>query len=269
MPMICINLLSPINQRCSMCGLKDAPVFEQLQLLSAIEAWLESIEEQRQTAIIPPIKNLKGTFDGEIDVLGSLSTGLNSEFEFIGEEWRWGNLTSKKIVAKGNIKENILTLLPISIQLKNPPVSEGSKSKKIDTSDPTLLFTGTFGGQRQSGQFRLIEVPVKLIEQLFSLPPELALDGLINASASIAGTPEEPQARGEIKVDNASLNDTSIQSTKGSFNYRNSRLDFSASSNIAEDADPLILRGSVPYQLPFAKVEPKKRWFRATGKRQR
>ena len=236
-------------------GLKDAPVFEQLQLLAAIQAWLESVEEQRQTAIIPPIKNLKGTFDGKIDVLGSLNTGLNSEFEFKGEKWRWGNLVSDKIIAKGNIKENILTLLPISIQLKNPPASDKSKIRKTNTS-PTLLFTGTFGGERQSGQFRLIEVPVKLIEQLFSIPPELALDGLINASASIAGTPEEPQARGEIRVDDASLNDTSIQSTKGSFNYRNSRLDFSASSNIAEDADPLILRGSIPYQLPFAKVQP-------------
>ena len=235
-------------------GLENAPVFEQLQLLAAIQAWLESAEEQRQTAIIPPIKNLEGTFDGKIDVLGSLNTGLNSEFEFKGEKWRWGNLVSDKIIAKGNIKENILTLLPISIQLKNPPASDESKSRKTNT--PTLLFTGTFGGERQSGQFRLIEVPVKLIEQLFSIPPELALDGLINASASIAGSPEEPQARGEIRIDDASLNDTSIQSTKGSFNYRNSRLDFSASSNIAEDADPLILRGSIPYQLPFAKIKP-------------
>ncbi|MGD1918517.1 MAG: translocation/assembly module TamB domain-containing protein, partial [Pleurocapsa sp.] len=62
--------------------------------------------------------------------------------------------------------------------------------------------------------------------------------------------------RGEIRIDNASLNETSIQSTKGSFNYRNSRLDFSASSQIAEDADPLILKGSIPYQLPFAEIKP-------------
>lgn len=237
-------------------GLKDAPIFDQLQQLSAIQAWLESVEKQRQTAIIPAIKNLKGTFDGKINVLGSLSTGLNSEFEFLGEKWRWGNLVSNKIVAKGNIKENILTLLPISIQLQSPEVTNSDQEKQINTSSPTLLFTGIFGGERQSGQFRLLDVPVKLIEQLFSFPSELALDGLINASASIAGTSENPQARGEIRVDNASLNDTSIQSTKGSFNYRSSRLDFSASSQIVEDADPLLLRGSIPYQLPFAKTEP-------------
>ncbi|MEM8829601.1 MAG: translocation/assembly module TamB domain-containing protein, partial [Cyanobacteria bacterium P01_G01_bin.19] len=237
-------------------GLENAPIFEQLQLLSSVQAWLASTEQQRQTAIVPPIKNLKGTFDGKIDVLGSLNTGFNSEFEFLGEEWRWGNLVSNKIVAQGNIRENILTLLPISIQLKNPPGKDESKTKQLDTSFPTILFSGTLGGARQSGQFRLIEVPVKLIEQLFSLPPELALEGLINASASIAGTPEDPQARGEIRVDNAALNGTSIESTKGSFNYRSSRLDFSASSNIVKDADPLILRGSLPYKLPFAEIEP-------------
>ncbi|MCC0178583.1 translocation/assembly module TamB domain-containing protein [Waterburya agarophytonicola K14] len=239
-------------------GLKDAPIFEQLELLSTIEAWLASIEQERQTAIIPPIKNLKGTFDGNIDVSGSFNDGLSSEFQFLGEKWRWGNLTSKKIVLQGNLREGILTLLPVSIQLENPILRENSaeSENKINASSPTLLFTGTFGGETHSGQFRLVEVPVKLIEQLFSLPPELALDGLINASASIAGTQKEPQARGELRIDNASLNETSIQSTKGSFNYRNSRLDFSASSNIAEDADPLLLRGSIPYKLPFAAVEP-------------
>ena len=102
----------------------------------------------------------------------------------------------------------------------------------------------------------MVDVPVKLIEQLFSFSSELALDGSINAIASIAGTPKNPQARGEISIDNASLNETSIQSTKGSFNYNRARLDFSGSSVITEDTDPVVVRGSVPYQFPFAEVEP-------------
>ena len=230
-------------------GFEDAPIIEQLQLLAAIQAWLAAVEQERQTAFVPAIENLKGTFDGEINVFGSLNKGLTSEFDFLGQQWRWGNLIGEEIVARGNLREGILTLLPISVELQY--TTEGAS----DTS-PTLLFTGTFGGATQSGQFRLVEVPVQLIEQLFSLPPELAFNGLINATASIAGTQADPQARGEIRVDNASLNDTSIQSTKGSFNYTKSRLDFSASSVIVADADPLIIRGSVPYQLPFAKIEP-------------
>ena len=236
-------------------GLKDASVFEQLQLLSAIQAWLADLQKQQQSALIPPIRNLKGTFDGKINVSGSLSNGLDSQFEFLGEKWRWGNLVGEKVIAKGNLKQGILTLLPISIQLEDNIVKDKAKNKNR-TSTPTLLFTGTFGGKTQSGQFKLVEVPVKLIEQLFSLPPELEFNGLINASASIAGTTDDPQARGEITIDNASLKDTSIQTTKGSFNYQNARLNFFASSIIAEDADPVTVKGNIPYKLPFAKTEP-------------
>ncbi len=236
-------------------GLKDAPVIEQLQLLSAIQAWLADLKKQQQSALIPPIRNLRGSFDGKINVSGSLSNGLDSQFEFLGKKWRWGNLVGEKVVAKGNFKQGILTLLPISIQLEDNIVKDKAKNKNR-TSTPTLLFTGTFGGKTQSGQFKLVEVPVKLIEQLFSLPPQLGLNGLINASASIAGTTDEPQARGEITIDNASLNDTSIQTTKGSFNYQDARLNFFASSIIAENADPLTIKGNIPYQLPFAKAKP-------------
>jgi translocation and assembly module TamB len=234
-------------------GLKDAPVLDQLQLLSAIQASLNSIQKQRQTALIPDIKNLSGTFDGKVNVSGSFNTGLNSEFEFLGKQWEWGDLIGKQIIAKGNLKNGILTLLPISLQLQDKTTQATNPN---NTTASRLLFTGIFGGETQSGQLRLVEVPVKLIEKLFSLPPELGLDGLLNATATIAGTKDDPQARGEIKIDNASLNQTSIQSTKGSFNYNNSRLDFSASSIVAENADPLTITGNIPYKLPFVKTEP-------------
>ena len=235
-------------------GFKDAPIIDRLQLLAAIQAWLATMQEERQAAIVPEIKNLRGTFNGKIDLFGSLKTGITSEFDFLGEKWRWGSLVGQRIVARGSLKDGILTLLPVSVKLKNLANTDLPQNKS-NAVTPTLLFTGTFGGSTQSGQFRLVDVPMELIEQLFSFPSELAVDGLVNATASIAGTKDNPQARGEIRIDDAALNDTSIQSTKGSFNYKQSRLEFSASSIIAEDADPLTLRGSVPYQLPFAQAK--------------
>ena len=232
-------------------GIEDAPIIEQLQLLAAIQAWLATVQEERQAAIVPEIKNLRGTFNGKIELSGSVKKGITSEFDFFGQKWRWGSLVGDKVVARGSLRDGILTLLPISVRLQDIASEQNG-----DSISPTLVFTGTFGGSTQSGQFRLVEVPMELVQQLFSFPPELALDGLINANASIAGTQDNPQARGEIRIDNASLNDTSIESTKGSFNYKQSRLEFSASSIIAADADPLILRGSIPYQLPFATAKP-------------
>ncbi|MEO1803131.1 MAG: translocation/assembly module TamB, partial [Cyanobacteria bacterium J06629_2] len=255
--------IAPERQALLNIGNKDAPIIEQLQLLAEIQARLATIQEERQTALIPAIKNLRGTFNGQIDLFGSLQTGITSEFDFLGEQWRWGGLVGEKIVAKGSLRDGILTLLPISVQLQeltpeNIKRANLNREKELQKDIlPTLVFTGTFGGSTQSGQFRLVEVPMELIEQLFSFPPEFEVDGLINATASIAGTQANPQARGEIRIDDAFLNDTSIESTKGSFNYKQSRLEFSASSIIAADADPLILRGGIPYQLPFASAKPK------------
>lgn len=233
-------------------GLQDAPILKQLNFLATMQAWLDSVEAERQTALVPELKNLRGNFDGKINLFGSLKQGITSEFDFLGSQWRWGNLVGEEIIVKGVLEEGILTLLPISVKLQDVAEKYGSKN----VASPTLFFTGTFGGYTQSGQFRLVDVPMELVKQLFSLPPELAIDGLINATASIAGNQDNPQARGELRIDDASLNDTSIQSTKGSFNYTQSRLEFSASSIIAPGADPVILRGSIPYKLAFAETNP-------------
>ena len=232
-------------------GLKNAPIIEKLQLLSEIQAQLASVKQQRQEALLPEIKDLRGTFKGKVNVSGSLTQGIDSQFEFLGDNWQWGNLAAEQIITNGSFNNGILTLLPISIKFKNI-------SPQLTTNNilPTVLFTGTFRGETQSGQFRLIEIPTQLIEQLFPLPPEIALGGMVNATASIAGTPDNPKARGEITINNASLNQTSIQSTKGSFNYSDARMNFSGSSIITEGAEPLIVVGSIPYQLPFATVPP-------------
>lgn len=232
-------------------GLQNAPVIEQLQLLAAIQAQLAAVRQERQEALLPEIKNLRGTFDGKMNVSGSLGAGIDSRFEFLGKKWRWGNIAAREIIVNGNFDRGIVTLLPISIELEDTSNRQNSPSLS-----PKILFTGTFGGKTQSGQLRLVEIPVELIEQVFSFPPEIALGGIVNATASISGTPENPKSRGEIRIDNASLNQTSVESTKGSFNYSDSRLDFSASSIIAADAEPIIVTGNIPYQLPFATTEP-------------
>ena len=125
---------------------------------------------QRQAALVPDIEKLTGTFDGQIDVFGSLQQGLISKFDFLGKDWRWGDLVGQKVIAKGSLREGILTFLPISVELQD--IDRESADAGGDIS-PTLLFTGTFGGATQSGQFRLVEVPLKLVKQLVSFPPRV------------------------------------------------------------------------------------------------
>lgn len=233
-------------------GVENTPILRQLQRLSQIQARLDALEQEKQDAsFLPELKNLQGTFDGKVNVSGSLNAGINAAFDFIGKQWQWGSVQSPEIIARGDLSNNILTLLPISIRLTPPnPQSKQPLS-------PLIILSGSFGeSETRYGQFQLSDIPVELIEQVFSLPPEIAFGGVINANASIAGNLDNPQARGEIEIANASINQTSVKSTTGSFNYSNARLNFFANSEIALNTEPVTLTGTIPYQLPFAEVLP-------------
>ena len=240
---------------------EEASVWEQLSILAEIQAWLNYNEQQRQEeSILPELSNLRGMFDGEIQVNGSLSDGFNAEFAFEGEQWRWNSdrtasataeepetqpLVAEKIVLRGELQNNILTVLPLIVDL---PSRLNSESR--------LIFSGIFGGEEASGTLALNSIPIDLIETIVPIPPEIAFDGILSATANISGTSANPQARGEITIADAQINETAILSTSGSFGYDDARLNFSANSIVAEDAEPLTITGSVPFQLPFAKVAP-------------
>lgn len=237
----------------------DASIWEQLSILAQIQAWLRYNEQQRQEeTIFPQLSNLRGIFDGEIQVNGSLSNGFNAEFAFEGEKWKWRrdrnnsseetaneSTIAEKIVLRGDLQDNILTVLPLIVDLPSGLESESQ-----------IIFSGIFGGEEASGTLALDSIPVDLIETVFPLPPEIAFDGVLSATANISGTSDNPQARGEITIADAQINETAILSTSGSFGYDDARLNFSANSIVAEDAEPLTITGSVPYQLPFAQVTP-------------
>ena len=237
---------------------EDASVWEQLSILAEIQAWLNYREQQRQEeAIVPELSNLSGIFAGEIQFNGSLSNGFDAEFAFEGEQWKWitdNNNTeekeqpiiAEKIVLRGDLEDNILTVLPLIIDL---PSGEFAPESQI-------IFSGIFGGEEASGTLALNSIPVDLIETVVPIPPEIAFDGVLSATANISGTSDNPQARGEITIADATINETAIQKTSGSFGYDDARLNFSANSIVAEDAEPLTITGSVPYQLPFAQVTP-------------
>ena len=221
-------------------GLPGATVENQLRRLSEVDTQLERERQQREAALLPELASLQGSFDGTIQVGGSLASGINAQFALQGQQWQWGAYTAEQVIAQGTFTDGILTLLPIRIQ----------------SDDSFVNFSGSFGGETQSGQLRLASIPVTLIQKFVKLPPAIGIDGQVNASVAIAGSRENPQARGELTVEAATINQTLIQSTQGSFSYNNARLNFFASSILAEGADPLTIDGSFPYQFPFATVKP-------------
>ncbi|HBL57049.1 MAG TPA: hypothetical protein DDZ80_00255 [Cyanobacteria bacterium UBA8803] len=217
-------------------GLPEAPLQVQLRRLSEIEALLERRQEERaQASPLGELSELDGTFTGSVTVAASMASGINAEFNIKGADWTWNTFKADQVVAKGSFQDGVLTLLPVRVQ----------------SEDSLAVFSGTIGGDTQSGQLRLENVPVALIQEFVTLPPAVGFGGQINATATLAGSLTNPQARGEVTVVDASLNQQQVQAARGSFSYNNARLNFSAESILAAEAEPLTIAGSVPYKLPL------------------
>lgn len=225
----------------SVGGSPNSTIYQQLGRLAMVEDIQQQQESQQKNDYIPELEELAGKFSGTLDFAQSPTKGTQAKFAFQGDEWQWGEYDFERIVAQGKFDQGNLTISPISLQL-------GQKS--------FISFAGNLG-ETQSGQLKLRNVPVELIAEVVELPPTLDLSGMINATAAIAGTKDNPQAKGEINVIDGTINSEPIQSAQGSFTYNKARLQFAGTSLLQEDSDPLTVNASIPYKLPFAEQEPK------------
>ena len=221
-------------------GLPQSTLQTQLQRLSEIQALLEQQRQQREAnSFLPDLKEATGRFTGTVSVVGSLATGINAKFDLKGENWQWGSYSAKEVIAQGGFQDGVLTLLPLRFQ----------------SDDRLASFSGTIGGGAQSGQLQLRNIPIAQLQEVLNLPDAVGFTGSLNATATLAGSINNPQARGELTLTDATLNQTPVRAAQGSFSYNDARLNFGSTVLLAE-TDPLNIDGSVPFKLPFASVAP-------------
>jgi translocation and assembly module TamB len=218
--------------------LSNTPLFNQLRRLSEIETLLAQLQAEREETPLPDLSELQGNFSGEVSVVASMQTGINANFNFQGQDWQWGKTYSaKQVVAIGSFENGVLTLLPLRLQ-----------------SDQSFLsLSGQLGGQNQSGQLRIEKVPIEQVTELLDLPIDVA--GQLNATATISGRLDNPQAVGSLQLTNGVLNGTDVEQAQGSFRYADARLEF-GSQVVISGPQPIRIVGSLPVELPFAAVEP-------------
>ncbi len=116
-----------------------------------------------------------------------------------------------------------------------------------------MAFSGQVGGSQQSGQLQAENVPVEVLQDFVELPIDVA--GKLDATATLAGSLANPQARRAIRLEQATLQGTPVKTARGDFNYDNARLNF-GSTVVVSAPEPVQITGSIPYQLPFASEGP-------------
>lgn len=219
-------------------GNPNDSLINQLRRYSEILALLELQQQQRdQSFVIPQLSDLQGVFDGEISFAGSQRDGLTLDFGIEGQNWTWGEYQINQVIAEGGLADGVVTLLPLRLQSDNSFVN----------------FTGQLGGEQQSGQLQAQNVPAEAVRDLLKLPVDI--NGNLNANAIVEGSLENPLARGEITLTDASINGTPIQGALGRFSFSDARLNF-ISRLVVTEPEPLRITGSIPYQFPFMAVEP-------------
>jgi translocation and assembly module TamB len=215
----------------------NQPLWQQLRRLSQVEAFLAYQRQQRAAqSPLPPLSEATGAIDGQITLSGTLQDGIEAEFDFSGDEWEWGPFVAEDAIAQGTFANGVLTVLPVRLDLANGGV---------------VAFSGSIGGETPSGQLQVEQLPIALVQEFVTLPPDLGVTGFINATAVLAGTQENPRARGQLTVVDATLNNQQIEATEGNFVYSDARLNFSLNSILAAGTDPLLVTGSFPYQFPL------------------
>ncbi|WP_024546674.1 translocation/assembly module TamB domain-containing protein [Picosynechococcus sp. NKBG15041c] len=240
-------------------GDRQQSFIERLALLSCVQAQLEMNVAETKPLLPAELADLQGEFSGNLSFIYDAESGLQADFDLAGgyqevtvagesqiagSPWQWGEITIPQVIARGVLRDQVLTLRPVGIRLSE---ADGGGN---------LSFIGSFGGEAQTGQLRLNEVPMAFLEKFVDLPEAVTVDGFVNATAALAGTPANPSARGEMTLAAAEINDTPINSVKGNFTYNNARLDFIVDSELVAEATPLKITGSMPYRLPNATVFP-------------
>ncbi|MDZ8106158.1 MAG: translocation/assembly module TamB domain-containing protein [Nostoc sp. DedQUE12a] len=226
-------------------GWANQPLLNQLQRFSEIEALVAEEEQQRlDSSPIPDLADLKGTFNGEVALDTAGSNGLAVQFNLNGENFAWGKkeersryYTAEKLIAEGNFENGVLSLRPL----------------RIESQNRLIAFTGNIGGDEQSGQLRVNNFPVQVLNNFVKLP--VGITGNVNATAALAGSIANPQARGELQITEGTLNQNPIQLATASFSYANGRLNFGSTVAVS-GPQPVDITGSIPYKLPFATVAP-------------
>ncbi len=222
-------------------GSPQSSIHKQLGYLAEINARLQQQRQQKaENLTLPDLASLEGGIAGKLAIQGELGGKIETAFNFTGKNWHWADLKVDSLQLQGNWQNDTLTLEPLRLQ----------------TGNSFFVLTGKVGKESQVGELNLVNIPLKPFTSLIILPKNLELDGSLSATISLMGNRANPQAKGNLQINNAIFNQTNLQATEGNFVYQQGRFDFAINSVLQRKTEPLILAGSIPYVFPFASMQP-------------
>jgi len=216
----------------------------QLNLLYLIDQQIIALAQEYERGGIPQELNIVGTFDGDINLAGTLQSpvvGVNVE----GRNWSWYPqavfpniipplglvlnetrfLPIRQVKLQAQFREGQIAILPSFVQIKNS----------------RLGAEGIISPQASRLQWLVQDFDSDILEAFFQVPG--AVGGRLNAQGDISGTPANPQFSGVFNFDEITLNARPVEEViGGQFNYQDHRLQV-----VTSEASPLYFNAQVPF----------------------
>lgn len=235
-------------------GNRNASFLDQLRRFAEVQALQDRLIAEAEAAVLPPLEGLEGNFSGTVTAQGMLPRDLRVEVDLAGENWLWRDPNHANgigyridsLLAQATYENDVLRLRPIRL------VSNFS-------GDPnaTTLATAELNGDlslrpeedsNRTLRLNITDLPLAAVRRPLRVPD--TFDGIINAGASLTGSLLDPQVRGRLAVNEATINRQPVDVASADFLYQEARLSLRSSIAIEDQVDPLTLVASVP--LPLA-----------------
>lgn len=232
------NIGSAANVPTEPVGIPNATFRRQLQRFAEINSLQQQQQQARRSSnTLPDIRELQGNFSGTVDFSGTLPRDVQASFNLAGNDWQLGTYKAEQVIAQGTFSQGNLNI----------------QTLQLESQDRKVAFKGTVGTEAQNGVLEIQNIPLEPINNILNLP--VYVTGNLNGTVNIGGNLNNPFASGQLSVKNGTVDGTKIESALASFSYENARLTLD-SQVLINPPQPIVIAGSVPIKLPFAKVEP-------------
>ncbi len=248
-------------------GNRNATLLDQLRRFAQVQEWGDQRAAQASSNPLPPLEGLRGSFSGTVRATGQVPEQLQVQMDVSGQDWVWKHPTEAntvayridQVVAQGAYEDGVLRLNPLSLSTVFPPRPGESPPDQGAAAVALAELNGEFSLQAQDQVDRTLRLnvtnlPVDAVRRPLRLPDNL--DGTIAIGASLTGSLDNPQLRGRVAINPATINDRPLDVAAADFLYRDARLRLRGDVATQETSDPLTLLASLPYPLPGVTQTP-------------
>ncbi|NET37160.1 MAG: alpha/beta hydrolase, partial [Cyanothece sp. SIO1E1] len=167
----------------------------------------------------PDLTALTGTFAATVNLQGSEQTGLALNFDLKGQDWHWGPYQVKHVqVNQGHFNGEHFKFQPLQLQ----GVTHATAAGPERVFDTDLTVFGQLGGQQQSAQVQIEQLPSTLLSDWLEIP--LDISGDLSAIATLGGSLDNPEVKGAVSLTDTNLYGVAIPEIEVEFSYDEAQL---------------------------------------------